>query len=167
MRRGATGVTPSVQTVGSMGCMYLNQAFSRLAGVSIEPDRKWNCARGAHHDTVTLLFMRQGVMLRTIGPLFLFAFTVLCAVQLLGIACSDDCLREWSSGPLHAHDQIPGGTDGQPETDGSQGEGELELALAHGDGFHAIPRTGSCFFDSLDCPRSTFISDWFRPPLLL
>jgi len=147
--------------------MCSNQAFSRLAGHSIELDRKWNCVSDARRDTVRPLFMRQGGMLRTIGPLFLFAFTVLCAVQLLGLACSDDCLREWSSCPLHAHDQIPGGTDGQPETDGSQGEGELELALAQGDGFHAIRRTGSCFFDNLNCPRSAFISDWFRPPALL
>jgi hypothetical protein len=108
--------------------------------------------------------MRQGVMFRTIGPLFLFAFTILCAVQLLGMACSDDCLREWSSGPLHAHDQIPVGTDGQTETDGSQGEGELEMALAQGEGFSTILRTSSCAFDSLNCPRSTFVSDWFRPP---
>ena len=83
------------------------------------------------------------------------------------MACFDDCLREWSTGPLHTQNQIPGGPDGQTETDGSQGEGELELALAQGDAFHVIPRTGACFVDSLSCPRNAFVSDWFRPPVSL
>jgi hypothetical protein len=40
----------------------------------------------------------------------------------------------------------------------------LEMALAQGEGFSTILRTSSCAFDSLNCPRSTFVSDWFRPP---
>lgn len=169
-RHAAAGVTPSVGTLGSMGCIYPQPSFWLVLCIptaSIGPDRKWNCGSGAHHDTVTLLLMRQGIMFRAIGPVFLFAFMVLCAVQLLGMACADDCLREWSTSPLQAQDRIPAGTDGQTETDGSQGEGELELAPAYGHGYHVIPRMARCVFDSLDCPRSTFVSDWFRPPVRL
>jgi hypothetical protein len=106
-------------------------------------------------------------MLRTFRYLFLVVLMVLCTVQFLGAACSDDCLRQWS-GPLQAHDQIPGGgPDGQTETDGSQGEGELEFTLAQGDGVYIIPRTGACFLDSATSPRTAFVFDWFRPPALV
>jgi hypothetical protein len=107
-------------------------------------------------------------MFRNIGVLLLLPLIALCAIQVVGMACSDDCLREWSTSPLHAQDQIPAGTDGQTETDSSsQGEGELELALTYGLGSHVTPRMASRFFDGLDCPRNTFVSDWFRPPVLL
>jgi hypothetical protein len=87
----------------------------------------------------------------------------LCAVQFLGTGCSDDCLRQWSAGPLHAHDQLPGAPDGQTESD--QGEGELEeLALAQGEAFRIIHLTRTCILDSASCPRTDFVSDWFRPP---
>ena len=87
----------------------------------------------------------------------------LCAVQILGTACSDDCLRQWSASPVHAQDQLPGSPDGQTETD--QGEGELEeLALAQGEGFRIVHLARICVLDHASCPRTDFASDWFRPP---
>lgn len=109
----------------------------------------------------------QGEMFRTVRHLFLIALVVLFTVQFVGTVCSDDSLREWSHGPVHGHhDQNPAGTDGQTETDSSQGEGESELALAQGDGLHVLPVTGAGYFGSASCPRKSFISDRFRPPAL-
>lgn len=137
--------------------------FARLRLINDEG----NCGGGLQYGTVRLLSVGQGIMFRTFKHFFLSVLMVLCMAQFLGTACSDDCLREWSPGPLDARDHIPSGTDGPAETDGSQGEGEMEFTLAQGDGLQVIPRTGSCFFDSPSCPRQTFVSDWFRPPLLV
>jgi len=103
-------------------------------------------------------------MLGTFRPVFLVCLTALFTVQLLGTACLDDGVRERSGGPLHAQDQLPGTMDGQTETDGSAGEGEWELALAQSDGLRVILRTDVCSVDHAPCPRTTFVSDWFRPP---
>jgi|SRR5688572_26400591 hypothetical protein len=103
-------------------------------------------------------------MVRPFRHLLLLLLLVLYAVQFIGTACSDDCLRQWSTGPLHAHDQIPGATDGQTESDGNQGEGELELGLAQGDAFRIIQPTGACILDNALCPRDNFSPDLFRPP---
>ena len=102
-------------------------------------------------------------MFRTFGhSLFLFLLAV-CAVQFIGTGWSDDCLRQWSAGPLQTHDQLPGPPHGQTESD--QGEGELEeLALAQGEAFRIIHLTRACSLDSASCPRTDFVSDWFRPP---
>jgi hypothetical protein len=104
------------------------------------------------------------MMFRTFSQPLLIVLTVLLTIQFVGTSCSDDCLREWPHGPLHAQDQIPSGTDGQTEGDGSQEEGELEFALAQGSGFHFIHRIRSRFVDSWYCPREAFDSGLFRPP---
>jgi hypothetical protein len=104
-------------------------------------------------------------MFRMFGHHGFLLLLALCAVQFLGTAWSDDCLRQWSSIPLHAQDQVPGTPDGQTESD--QGEGELEeLALAQGEAFRIIHLTRACSLDSASCPRTAFVSDWFRPPTL-
>ena len=107
----------------------------------------------------------QGVMYQTFRHLFLIALMVLFTVQLLGTACSDDCLPEWSNGPLQAQDQTAGEADGQTETD-SQGESESEFTLARTAGPQLVYRMRSLFFDSCSCPRKPFDSDFFRPPAL-
>lgn len=102
-------------------------------------------------------------MYRIFGDKVFFLLFALCAAQFLGTGCSDDCLRQWSAGPLHAHDQLPGAPDGQTESD--QGEGQLEeLALAQGEGLRIIHLARTCVLDSTSCPRTDFVSDWFRPP---
>lgn len=104
-------------------------------------------------------------MFRTFGQSFFLLLLTVCAVQLMGAACADDCLRQWSTSPVHAHDQLPGSQDGQTETD--PGEGELEeLALAQGEGFRIIHLARTCILDHTSCPRTDFASDWFRPPAL-
>jgi hypothetical protein len=97
------------------------------------------------------------------GILLLFLLAV-CAVQTMGAACPDDCLRYWSSAPHHAHEQHPGAQDSQTEPDGSEGESALELALSQGDGLPVIHLTTCRVVDSLLRPRSAFPSDLFRPP---
>ena len=100
-----------------------------------------------------------------LGSVFFLLLLTVCAVQLMGTACADDCLRQWSTSPVHAHDQLPGSPDGQTETD--PGEGELEeLALAQGEGFRIIHLARTCILDTTSCPRTDFASDWFRPPAL-
>jgi len=104
-------------------------------------------------------------MVRTFGYSVFLLFVALCAVQLMGTASADDFPGQWSAGPLHAHDQLPGAADGQPETD--QGEGELEeLALSQGDAVPIIHLARACILDSASCPRADFASDLFRPPAL-
>lgn len=104
-------------------------------------------------------------MVRTFGYSVVLLFLALCAVQLMGTASADEFLAQWSTGPLHAHDQLPGGADGQPETD--QGEGELEeLALSQGDAFRIIHLARVSILDGASCPRADFASDLFRPPTL-
>jgi hypothetical protein len=104
-------------------------------------------------------------MVRTFGYSVFLLFVALCAVQLMGTASADEFLDQWSTGPLHAHEQLPGTADGQPETD--QGEGELEeLALAQEDAFRIIHLARACILDSASCPRADFASDLFRPPTL-
>jgi hypothetical protein len=102
-------------------------------------------------------------MFRTFGYCFFLLLLTVCAVQLMGTACADD-LRQWSTSPSHAHDQLPGSPDGQ-QTD--PGEGELEeLALAQGEPFRVIDLARACVLDNASCPRTDFASDWFRPPAL-
>ena len=104
-------------------------------------------------------------MVRTFGYGMFLLFFALCAVQLMGTASADDFPDPWSTGPLHAHDQLPGAPDGQAETD--QGEGEWEeLACSQGDAFHIIHLAQACILDRASCPRTDFASDWFRPPAL-
>ena len=103
------------------------------------------------------------IMVRTVGYSVFFVLLALCAVQFVNMACFDDCLRQWSTDPVHAHDQLPGSPDGQTESD--QGEGELEeLALAQGVGLRVIDLAQTCVPDHVRCPRTHFTSDWFRPP---
>jgi hypothetical protein len=97
------------------------------------------------------------------GILLLFLLAV-CAVQTMGAACPDDCLRYWSSDPYHAHEQYPGAQDSQTEPDGSEGESALEVALSQGDGLPVIHLTTCRVVDSSLRPRSAFPSDLFRPP---
>ena len=126
----------------------------------------WNCGSGAAHGKVPGFSRGQGVMGRLSGHrLFLLLFAV-CAVQLLGTAYPNDCLRQWSPGPpLQAHDQLPGAPDGQTESD--QGESELEeLALAQGEAFRIIHLSRIRVLHSASCPRTDFTFDWFRPPAL-
>ncbi len=85
-------------------------------------------------------------MVRPLRIIFLLLLLTVCAVQVMGAACPDDCLRQWSSGPFHAHDQFPGAQDSQTEPDGSEGQSALELALAQGDGLRVIHLT------SASCP---------------
>ena len=102
-------------------------------------------------------------MLRSFGHKVFLLLLALCALQFLGTGCPEDYLRQWSAGPLHAHDQLPGAPDGQTESD--QGEGQLEeLALAQGEAFRIIHLARTCILDSASCPRTDFVSDWFRPP---
>jgi hypothetical protein len=109
--------------------------------------------------------MGQGIMFRMFGHNVFLLLLAVCAVQFLGTGWSDDCLRQWSSDPMHAQDQMPGAPDGQAETD--QGKGELEeFALAQGEAFRIIHLTRLCILDSASCPRPHFVSDWFRPPAL-
>ena len=123
-----------------------------------------NCGSGVPHGTLGRLFQGQGVMVRTISHL-LFLLLAVFTVQFLGTTCSDDCHRQWSPNPLHAHDQLPGTPDGQTESD--QGKGELEeFALAQGEAFRILPFARTCILDSASCPRTHFVSDWFRPPAL-
>ena len=104
-------------------------------------------------------------MVRTLVHSLFLLLLALCAVQLMGTACSDECLRQWSASPVHAHDQLPGTPDGQ--TEGDQGESELEeLALAQGEAFRIIHLARICVPDLASCPRTDFASDWFRPPAL-
>ena len=105
-------------------------------------------------------------MVRRLRQLFLIVLMVLFTVQFVGTACADDCLVEWSNGPLDARDHIPGGPDGQTETDGNQGEAELDITLAQCTGFHILHSMRSSFADSDSCPRKAFDSDLFRPPTL-
>jgi len=102
-------------------------------------------------------------MVRTVGhSVFLFLFA-LCVAQFIGTACSDDCLPQGSTAPVHAYDQLPGAPDGETESD--QGEGELEaLALAQGEALRVIHLTRTCALDHASCPRTIVASDWFRPP---
>jgi hypothetical protein len=124
---------------------------------------KWNCGWGVPHGTVSRLPLGKGLMFRTFGHSFFLLFLIVCAVQLLGMACSDDGLRQWSTSPVHAHDQLPGSPEGQTEPD--QGKGELEeLALAQGEAFRIIHFTQICIVDHASCPRTDFASDLFRPP---
>jgi hypothetical protein len=104
-------------------------------------------------------------MVRRFKELFLIVLVVLFTVQFVGTACADR-LVEWSNLPLDARDHIPGGTDGQTETDGNQGEAESEITLAQVTGFHILPSMRSSFADSCSCPRKAFDSDLFRPPTL-
>src|SRR5690349_312036 len=102
---------------------------------------------------------------RTFGHGVLLLLLAWCAVQVIGTACSNDCLRLWSAAPLHAHDQLPGSSDAQ--TEGDQGEGEAEeLALAHGEAFRIIHSGRICIPDHASCPRTNFVYDRFRPPAL-
>jgi hypothetical protein len=103
-------------------------------------------------------------MVRPSRIIFLLLLLAVCAVQVMGAACSDDCLRQWSSGPFQTHDQFPGALDSQTESDGSEGESAWELALAQGDGLRVIHLTSACVLDSSLCPQNAFLSDWFRPP---
>ena len=103
-------------------------------------------------------------MVRPFKITFFLLFLILCGIQVMGAACSDDCLRQWSSGPLHGLDQYPGAQDSQTESDGSEGESALELALAQGDSLPVIYLTSSCVMDMSLCPKNAFLSDWFRPP---
>ena len=104
-------------------------------------------------------------MVRISGYRLFLLLLAVCAVQFLGTAFPNDCLRQWSPGPLQAHDQLPGAPDGQTESD--QGESELEeLALAQGEAFRIIHLTRTCILHSASCPRTDFASDWFRPPAL-
>lgn len=103
-------------------------------------------------------------MVRRVGHRLALLLLALCAVQFFGTAWSNDSLRQGSTGPVPAHDQLPGAPDGQTEAD--QG-GELEeLALAQGEAFRIIHLTRTCILDSTSCPRKDFVSDWFRPPAL-
>lgn len=103
-------------------------------------------------------------MVRSSNVICFLLFLAVCAVQIMGAACSDDCLRKWSSAPLQAHDLFPGTQDSQTEPDNSEGESALELALAQGDGLPVIHLTSSCDMDTSLCPQHAFLSDWFRPP---
>ena len=104
-------------------------------------------------------------MVRISGHRLFLLLLAVCAVQFLGTAFPSDCLRQWSPGPLHAHDQLPGAPDGQTESD--QGESEFEeLALAQGEAFRIIHLTRTSIVHSPSCPRTDFASDWFRPPAL-
>jgi hypothetical protein len=99
-------------------------------------------------------------MFRRFGHCVFVLLLALCAVQFIGTACSDDCLRQGSPSPVHAQDQLPGSHDGQMEND--QGE---ELALAQGEAFRIVHLARTCILDHASCPRTEFASDWFRPPV--
>lgn len=102
-------------------------------------------------------------MVRTVGHSVFLVLLALCTVQFVDTACFDDCLRQWSTVPVHAHDQLPSPPDGQTESD--QGEGELEeLALPQREGLRVIDLAQTCVPDHVLCPRTHFASDWFRPP---
>lgn len=103
-------------------------------------------------------------MARTFGCRLALLFLALCAVQFFGTPWSDDFPHPGSTGPVHAHDQLPGAPDGQPEAD--QGGEFEELALAQGEAFRIVHLTRTCILDSASCPRTDFVSDWFRPPAL-
>jgi len=103
-------------------------------------------------------------MVRTVGHSVFLILLALCAVQLIPTACFDDCLRQWSTDPVHVHDQLPGSPDSQ-ESD--QGEGELEeAALAQGEGLRVIDPAQAYVPDHVLCPRTHFTSDCFHPPTL-
>ena len=101
-------------------------------------------------------------MVRSSTGILLFLFLAVCAVHTMAVACSDDCLRHWSSAP--AHEQYPGAQDSQTEPDGSEGESALEVALSQGDGLPVIHLTTCRVVDSSLRPRNAFPSDLFRPP---
>ena len=102
-------------------------------------------------------------MLRTVWHSMFLILFVLCVVQFMGTACFDDCQRQWSTTPVHAHDQLPGSPDGQTESD--QGEGELEeLELAQREALRIVHLAQACVWDHASCPRTHFASDLFRPP---
>lgn len=104
-------------------------------------------------------------MVRVFGHSVFLLFVALCAMQFMGTVSADDLLGQWSTGPLHTHDQLPDAADGQAETD--QGEGELEeLALAQGDAFRIVHFARAGVLESPSCPRTHFASDLFRPPTL-
>ena len=88
-------------------------------------------------------------MVRTLRHSMFVLLLALCAVQFFASACSDGC--------------VPGSPEG--ETEGDQGELE-ELALAQGEAFRVIHLRHRCMVDSTSCPRTDFVSDWFRPPAL-
>jgi hypothetical protein len=101
-------------------------------------------------------------MVRTLRHSMFVLLLALCAVQFFATACSDGCVPG-SPGPLQADNQLPGSPEG--ETEGDQGELE-ELALAQGEAFRVIHLRHRCMVDSTSCPRTDFVSDWFRPPAL-
>ena len=104
-------------------------------------------------------------MVRIFGHRLFLLLLAVCAVQLLGTAYPNDCFRQWSPGPLQAHDQLPGAADGQTESD--QGESELEeLALAQRESLRIVHLSRTCVLHSASRPRTNFASDWFRPPAL-
>jgi hypothetical protein len=126
----------------------------------------WNCRAGTPHGTVARFLQEQGgVMFRMLGQRVVFLLLTMVAMQFLAMATADDWLRQGSAGPLEAHDQLPGTPDGQTESDQSEGELE-ELAFAQGQALRIIHLTRTCPVDNSSCPRTNFVSDWFRPPTL-
>jgi hypothetical protein len=104
-------------------------------------------------------------MFRMLGQRVVCLLFATFAVQFVATACTDDWLRQWSAVPLEAQEQLPGTTNGQTESD--HGEGALEeLALAQGEAFRIIHLARTCTVDNSSCPRTNFVSDWFRPPTL-
>ena len=159
----ATRDTPSMATREEHGMVELFPGCQRVSAASAANIR-CNCGWDTAHGTVGRLPQGQGVMVRTIGYLFILLLVVF-AVQLVGTASADDCLRQWSPSPFQAHDQLPGSPDGEAESDQENGELE-EFALAQGEAFRILPSTRACILDSTSCPRTDFVSDWFRPPVL-
>ena len=102
-------------------------------------------------------------MVRTFGYGVFLLFVALCAVQLMGTPSADDFPDQWSTGPLHSHDQLPGAADAQPETDQEEPE---ELAFSQGDAIRIIHLARACILDRASCPRTDFASELFRPPAL-
>ena len=162
-RRHATRDTPSMGMREEHGMVKLVPrsvgVFQCLRGMNVG----WNCGSGAAHGMVAGFSRGQVLMVRMSGHRFFLLLLAVCAVQLLGTAYPNDCLCQWSPGPLQAHDQLPGTPDGQTESD--QGESELEeLALAQGEAFRIIHLSRTCVLHSSSCPRTAFAYDWFRPP---
>ena len=105
-------------------------------------------------------------MVRRHGQLLLFTLAVLLTVQCFGTACAEDRMSDRSGGPCHAHDQLPGGTEGLTETEDGEDTVESEFVPVQGSplpiNLHATPWCAG----RSSLLRETFDSDLFRPPTL-
>ncbi len=105
------------------------------------------------------------MIIRRRGQLLLFVLALLLTAQFLGTACAEDWTNDRSGGPSHVHDQLPSETEGLTETEDGEETIELEFAPVLGSPLHMTLQARPWCADHGFCPRETFNSDLFRPPI--